>query len=86
MLNYLYIISSFLYKNSLIVDDASKDKSIKIINEFIKTDKRIKLIKNKINRGSLYARYKGASLAKGKYIIFVDSDDIINYHIDFCQF
>ena len=43
----------------------------------MKTDKRIKLIKNKINRGSLYSRYKGAIMAKGKYIIFVDSDDII---------
>ena len=61
----------------IIVDDASKDKSVKIINEFMATDKRIKLIKNKINRGSLFSRYKGAIMAKGKYVLFVDSDDII---------
>ena len=61
----------------IIVDDASTDKSVEIIKEFIQKDKRIKLIKNKVNRGSLYARYKGAIMAKGNYILFADSDDII---------
>jgi glycosyltransferase involved in cell wall biosynthesis len=53
------------------------DNSIKIINEFEKKDKRIKLIKNKENNGALNSRYKGALYSKGEYIIFVDSDDII---------
>ena len=76
-------LKPFIYsiKNQLLkqfeIDDNSKDKSIAIIKEFMIKDKRIKLIKNKKNRGSLYARYIGAIHAKGKYIIFVDSDDII---------
>lgn len=61
----------------ILVDDNSIDNSIKIINNFIKKDKRIKLLKNKKNNGSLFARYKGAIHAKGEYIIFVDSDDIV---------
>ena len=61
----------------ILVDDNSIDNSIKIINNFIKKDKRIKLLKNKKNNGSLFARYKGAIHVKGEYIIFVDSDDIV---------
>ena len=61
----------------ILVDDCSIDKSIDVINEFKNKDKRIKLIKNNKNMGSLYARYNGAIHAKGEYIIFVDSDDII---------
>ena len=61
----------------IFVDDCSNDKSIKIINNFMKNDKRIKLIKNKKNQGSLYSRSIGAFNSAGKYIIFVDSDDII---------
>ena len=61
----------------IFVDDCSEDKSIKIINSFRENDKRIKLIKNKFNRGSLYSRSIGAINSKGDYIVFVDSDDII---------
>lgn len=61
----------------IIVDDCSTDKSIEIIKEFRKNDKRIKLIENKINMGSLYSRYKGFSHSKGEFIIFFDSDDIV---------
>ena len=61
----------------ILVDDCSTDKSIEIINEFQKLDKRIKLIKNKKNQGSLNCRYRGALYSKGEYIIFIDSDDIV---------
>ena len=59
------------------VDDFSNDNSVKIINNFRKKDKRIKLIKNKKNMGSLYSRAIGGNMAKGNYCIFFDSDDII---------
>ena len=61
----------------ILVDDCSTDKSVNIIYDFMTKDKRIKIIKNKNNMGSLYSRYIGAIHTKGKYIIFVDSDDII---------
>jgi glycosyltransferase involved in cell wall biosynthesis len=61
----------------ILVDDYSNDKSIDIINDFKNYDKRIKLIQNKKNMGSLYTRYNGAIHAKGEFIIFVDADDIV---------
>jgi glycosyltransferase involved in cell wall biosynthesis len=61
----------------IFVDDSSTDNSVKVINEFSKNDKRIKLIKNKINKGTLYSRSQGALLSKGEYIIFIDSDYLI---------
>ena len=61
----------------IFVDDCSTDNSFEIINNFTEKDKRIKLIKNEKNRGSLFSRYIGAIYAKGEYIIFIDSDDII---------
>ena len=81
--NYLYsficsIQNQYLKEFELIiVDDCSSDRSIEIIKNFIAKDLRIKLIRNKKNMGTLYSRYKGAIYSKGKYIIFVDSDDII---------
>jgi glycosyltransferase involved in cell wall biosynthesis len=59
------------------VDDFSTDKSVKIIKNFRKRDKRIILINNKKNMGSLYSRAIGGNLAKGDYFVFFDSDDII---------
>jgi glycosyltransferase EpsJ len=59
------------------VDDFSYDKSVEIINNFRKRDKRIILINNKKNMGALYSRAIGANIAKGDYFIFFDSDDII---------
>ena len=61
----------------MFVDDCSNDESINIIKQYMQKDKRIKLIKNKRNMGSLYTRYKGVQYSKGEFIIFVDSDDIV---------
>lgn len=61
----------------IIVDDFSTDTSVKIVENFQKIDKRIKLIINKKNFGSLYTRYIGSTYAKGKYFLLADSDDII---------
>ena len=65
------------YKNweLLITNDGSKDSSPKIVEEYAKKDERIKLF-NQINRGSAAARNNSLKEAKGKYIVFLDSDDI----------
>lgn len=60
----------------IIVDDASEDKSNKIIEEYIKKDSRIKLIKLKINSGPSEARNRAIEIAKGRYIAFLDADDV----------
>ena len=60
----------------IIIDDYSEDNTVKIIEELIIEDKRIKIIKNKINRGTLYSRCIGTLESKGSYILSIDSDDM----------
>ena len=60
----------------LIIDDYSSDNSLKIIEKCQNIDKRIKIIRNKKNRGALYTRSIGVLNAKSKYIITLDSDDL----------
>ena len=54
----------------IIVDDNSSDNSIKIIRNFMKNDKRIKLITNKVNRKILFCKSIGTLNSKGKYISY----------------
>lgn len=72
------------YKNIeiLLVDDGSKDKSGKICDDYLQRDNRIKVIHKK-NGGLSDARNKGIKESKGKYLIFVDSDDTIDE--DMCE-
>ena len=66
----------------LIVDDASTDDSLKMIEYLQKEDPRIRIIKNTENRGPLYSKSLGAKLARGKYIMQIDADDLfINENI-----
>ena len=60
----------------IIIDDNSKDDSLKIIKNYMKNDKRIKLIQNKENRKILFSKSLGALNSKGKYIIELDQDDM----------
>ena len=60
----------------LLVDDCSKDNSVSIIKEFQKNDHRIKYIKLEKNSGASVTRNTGIKNAKGRFIAFVDSDDI----------
>ena len=59
----------------IIVDDNSNDDSLKIIQNYMKIDKRIKLIKNMENRKILFCKSFGVLNSKGKYIIEIDQDD-----------
>ena len=60
----------------LLVNDKSTDDSLKIIKNAQKLDKRIKLINNKKNMGTLYSRCIGVLEAKGNYIFPLDNDDM----------
>ncbi len=60
----------------IIINDASKDNTLKTIKEYQKKDKRIKIINNSINLGISLASNKGLDAANGKYIAMMDHDDI----------
>lgn len=65
----------------ILIDDGSNDDSYKICKEYAKKDKRIKIL-HKRNEGASSARNKGIEEANGKYIMFVDSDDILDDNWD----
>ncbi|MBQ2815782.1 MAG: glycosyltransferase [Clostridia bacterium] len=59
------------------VDDLSTDNSYKILEKLKDTNPQIKLFKNDENKGVSYTRNRLISLANGKYIWFVDPDDML---------
>lgn len=65
------------YKNLEIicVDDGSTDNSLRILENYKRIDDRIKILKQK-NQFAGVARNNGLDHANGKYIMFLDSDDI----------
>lgn len=58
------------------IDDGSTDNSLKILKEYEGEDSRFKVFSQE-NAGQGNARNRGMSLAEGKYIYFMDSDDFI---------
>lgn len=66
------------YKNLeiILVDDGSPDNCPSICDDYAQTDSRIKVL-HKNNEGLSAARNDGLDMAKGKYVVFLDSDD---YH------
>ena len=58
------------------VNDGSTDNSYRILTDYAKKDKRIKII-NQSNQGTGRARNNGLKIAKGEYVAFLDPDDYI---------
>lgn len=59
------------------IDDASTDETLKRAQELAAQDERIRIFQNHKNSGPSYTRNRGLDLACGKYIYFLDSDDMI---------
>lgn len=64
----------------IIVDDCSKDSSWEMITAFSKKDERIKIYQLEKNSGAAAARNYGIQAANGKYLAFLDSDDLWDQH------
>lgn len=60
----------------LIANDCSKDNTAEIVQSYADKDKRIKLINLTQNSGAAAARNTAIQNAKGRYIAFLDSDDL----------
>ncbi len=73
---------------AIIIDDASTDETIKAVRKAIDGDPRFKVLIFDQNRGVALARNKGIEEAKGRFIAFLDGDDVwhkkkLEKHINF---
>ena len=59
----------------IIVDDCSPDNTDEVVAPFL-SDKRIRYLKNEVNSGAAVSRNRALREAKGKWIAFLDSDDL----------
>jgi len=60
----------------LVVDDCSEDSTCQIVKGMADIDDRIRLISNEKNLGAAGSRNKALNVATGKYVAFLDSDDL----------
>lgn len=60
------------------IDDGSTDNSISILNKLAQKDNRIKIILQE-NQGPSAARNAGIDIANGEYLVFIDSDDWMEF-------
>lgn len=60
----------------IIVDDCSGDNTVSIVQEFMDKDSRIQLYQSSVNAGAAISRNTALRHAKGRWIAFLDSDDL----------
>ena len=76
------LVQTFQDYEVIMVDDGSPDECGKICDQYVLQDKRFRVIHKK-NAGLSCARNTGIDAAKGKYLCFIDGDDIL--HPEFCE-
>lgn len=60
----------------LVIDDCSRDATCEIVERLAAEDPRIRLIRNKQNMGVSRTRNRGIEMSRGRYVAFLDSDDM----------
>lgn len=62
----------------IVVDDCSTDSTVDVVSFFVENDSRIQLIKSHVHSGGYPSipRNKGIEVAQGRYIAFLDADDV----------
>ncbi|MDO6434155.1 glycosyltransferase family 2 protein [Flavitalea sp. BT771] len=74
------LASTFKDFELIVCDDVSKDKTVEIARQYAAKDPRIRVYVNETNLGDYPNRNKAASYARGKYLKYQDSDDLIYPH------
>lgn len=59
----------------IIVDDCSQDNTDEVVQQYL-VDERIRYIKNEVNSGAALSRNRALKEARGRWIAFLDSDDL----------
>lgn len=59
------------------VDDCSSDATADILEEYAVTDARIRVVRQERNRSAFQARRTGVLASRGRYVIFLDGDDVL---------
>lgn len=73
------ILQSYKNIEILIVDDASGDEWLFLLQEVAMIDTRVRVIHQSTNKGLSEARNLGLQKCTGDYVIFVDSDDVLHH-------
>lgn len=73
-------VKSQTYTNweCIVVDDGSADNTVEIIKKYCDADTRFRYLPNQRKKGAPGARNTGVQNAKGAYLIFLDSDDLLS--------
>lgn len=74
------LASTYLNFELIIVDDCSTDNTVSIARQYEQKDSRVKLYINEKNLGDYNNRNRAASYASGKYLKYIDSDDLVYPH------
>lgn len=62
----------------LCVNDCSSDSTLEILRSYCMRDSRIRVLENAVHRGAAFSRNRGMREARGKYLAFLDGDDIFD--------
>lgn len=65
---------TFGFIELLVVDDGSRDGTAALVEEFVRRDSRVRLVKNPGNRGKGFAVRHGFQEARGEWVLFSDAD------------
>lgn len=84
------LAQTYLNWELLLVDDCSPDSSVDIIHRYVERDERIRYVKLEKNGGAAIARNAALKEARGRYIAYLDADDLwepikLERQIDFMQ-
>jgi glycosyltransferase involved in cell wall biosynthesis len=64
----------------VIANNGSKDRTVEIIKSYDNKFKNLSIIDASMKKGPSFARNEGAKQSKGKYLVFVDSDDVVGHN------